>query len=166
MKMPGLPPHTVPLLRRRSTVALVLALFPVSATLAGQALEPRRLGPDDIAVLVQGAAGAGTSGLAGIQSTVLAGNPATSGIYTIRLMVPPHQKIQAHRHRDPRTAVVVAGHWRIGYGDSFDAKALKTLAPGSFYTEPAGAAHFAETDYEAVVIYITGFGPTDTQYLR
>jgi len=53
---------------------------------------------------------------------------------------------------------------RIGYGRSFDAAALKALAPGSFYTEPAGEAHYAQTRTEAVVVDITGYGPSDTVY--
>jgi hypothetical protein len=36
------------------------------------------------------------------------------------------------------------------------------LEPGSFYTEPADAPHFALTQDEPATVYITGFGPTDT----
>jgi hypothetical protein len=36
----------------------------------------------------------------------------------------------------------------------------------SFYTEPGGEAHFALTKAQPVVVYITGFGPTDTVYLN
>ena len=150
----------------RLTAAVLAALLLTAAAKTGEGIVPLRVSPDDIRGLAQGAAGAGTSGLPGVRSTVLAGDPAVAGLYTIRLSVPPHQTIQAHRHRDPRTAVVVSGQWHIGYGDRFDASALKTLPPGSFYTEPAGIAHFARTGDEAVVVYITGFGPTDTQYLR
>lgn len=147
------------------TLGLAL-LLATSAVAAGLALPSLRLGPEEIAALAQGQAGAGTSGLPGIRSTVLAGDPGAQGLYTIRLWVPPHQTIQAHRHRDARSAVVISGHWRIGYGDAFDAKALKVLVPGSYYTEPAGAGHFAATGEEPVVVYITGYGPTDTQYLH
>lgn len=152
--------------RLRPVAAVLIAVLLSAAAPADQALLSRRLAPDEIAALDQGKAGAGTSGLAGIKSTVLAGDPSAAGIYTIRLAVPPHQKIQAHRHRDARTSVVVSGHWQIGYGDAFNSAALKTLPPGGFYTEPAGAAHFAQTGDEPVVVYITGYGPSDTQYLR
>ena len=40
------------------------------------------------------------------------------------------------------------------------------LPAGSFYTEPSGVAHFAETRAEPVVVYITGDGPSDTQYVK
>jgi hypothetical protein len=39
------------------------------------------------------------------------------------------------------------------------------LEPGSFYTEPADAPHFALTQDGPATVYITGFGPTDTHYI-
>ena len=39
------------------------------------------------------------------------------------------------------------------------------MEPGSFYTEPADAPHFALTQDEPATVYITGFGPTDTHYI-
>jgi hypothetical protein len=54
---------------------------------------------------------------------------------------------------------------RTRYGRAADATTEKALAAGSFYSEPAGVAHFAETSADPVVVYITGFGPTDTIYV-
>ena len=59
---------------------------------------------------------------------------------------------------------MVAGTWSLGYGSALDSKGLKSLPPGSFYTEPPGLLHFAETGSEAAVVHITGYGPTDTVY--
>ena len=42
---------------------------------------------------------------------------------------------------------------------------LKALPPGSVYTEPAGQAHFSQTGDEAVVILVTGYGPSDTKFV-
>ena len=42
---------------------------------------------------------------------------------------------------------------------------MKALPPGSFYTEPPSRNHFAETGNEAVVVQITGFGPSSTEYV-
>jgi hypothetical protein len=39
------------------------------------------------------------------------------------------------------------------------------LGPGSFYTEPANAPHFAFTRDKAATVFITGVGPSDTQYV-
>ena len=60
----------------------------------------------------------------------------------------------------------MSGTWYFGYGSVENGKATKPLPPGSFYTEPGGVAHFARTMAEPVVVYITGFGPTDTVYLN
>jgi hypothetical protein len=59
----------------------------------------------------------------------------------------------------------VSGLWYIGYGVEREAGALKALPPGSFYTEPAGAPHFAGTQDQPAVVDITGFGPSDTVYV-
>jgi len=61
---------------------------------------------------------------------------------------------------------VVSGEWHFGYGDRANESAATTLGPGGFYTEPAGVAHFAFTADEPAVVYITGTGPTDTQYVK
>jgi quercetin dioxygenase-like cupin family protein len=110
----------------------------------------------------------GSSGLAGVHTKVLFGNPAKAGFYTILLFVPAHTTIEAHSHRDDRVATVVSGEWHFGYGDHFDAKSLKTLPPGSVYSEPGGVKHnhFARTDNDAVIVQISGYGPTDTHYFE
>ena len=97
---------------------------------------------------------------------MLFGDPSKAGFYSILLFVPAHTTIQAHSHRDDRLATVVSGVWQFGYGDHFDAKSLKVLPQGSVYSEPGGVAHnhFARTDKEAVIVHISGYGPTDTRY--
>ena len=126
----------------------------------------RRLSPVDVAGISPSSTGAGTSGLHGIETTVLLGDPAKPGIYTISLRIPAHTVILSHTHRDDRVATVVAGTWYFGYGTHHDPSALKSLPAGSFYTEPAGEPHFAETKDEAVTVYITGNGPSDTNYVE
>jgi pimeloyl-ACP methyl ester carboxylesterase len=111
-----------------------------------------RLSPTDVAAISHNSAGAGTSGLQSIETTVLLGDPAKPGVYTISLRIPAHTVILAHTHRDDRTATVVTGTWYFGYGTHHDPSALKPLPPGSFYTEPAGEPHFAETKDEAVTV--------------
>ena len=106
----------------------------------------------------------GSSKLAGVHTKVLFGDPAKPGLYSILLFVPAHTTIQAHSHRDDRMATVVSGAWYFGYGDHFDARGLKALIAGSVYSEPAAQSHFARTTKEAVVVHISGYGPTDTRY--
>jgi pimeloyl-ACP methyl ester carboxylesterase/uncharacterized RmlC-like cupin family protein len=124
----------------------------------------KRLTPSEFQFPQQGNPGTGSSGVSGIQTVVLKGDPNETGVYTIMLRVPAHTQIAAHSHRDDRVATVVSGTWRIGYGDKFDESKLKPLPPGSLYTEPPGRNHFAETRDEPVVVQITGFGPSSTEY--
>jgi len=106
----------------------------------------------------------GSAGLAGVHTKVVFGDPSKPGFYSILLFVPAHTTIQAHSHRDDRMATVVSGMWDFGYGDHFDAKTLKKLPPGSVYSEPGGMHHFARSASDAVVVLISGYGPTDTRY--
>src|ERR1700756_4172095 len=96
----------------------------------------QRLTPSEIDSLSATEAGAGTSGVGGIQTRVLKGDPNKPGLYTIQLTIPANTKIEAHTHPDDRVATVISGTWQIGYGTVFDEKKLKVHATGSFYTEP------------------------------
>jgi quercetin dioxygenase-like cupin family protein len=149
--------------KKIATIALVMVLASVAQAAA---IDQIRLTAAEITAREAGGAGAGTSGAAGIQTTVLLGDPTKPGLYTIRLSIPANTTIQAHTHRDDRSAIVMSGTWYFGYGNVANAAATKALPSGSFYTEPGGVAHFALTRAEPVVVYITGFGPTNTVYLN
>jgi len=140
------------------------AAIPVRTTADNDGGETR-LTPGEFKFPQQGNPGTGSSGVGGIQTVVLKGDPNETSVYTIMLRVPAHTQIAAHSHRDDRVATVVSGTWHIGYGDKFDESKLKALPPGSFYAEPPGRNHFAETGDEPVVIQITGFGPSSTEYV-
>jgi quercetin dioxygenase-like cupin family protein len=146
---------------------LVATALPAALAFATPALaqaQQERLTPAEIEALAKGGAGPGTSGVAGIQTTVLLGDPTKAGPYTIEIRVPANTRIAAHTHRDGRSAVVVKGTWYFGYGATAEAAKVKALPPGSFYTEPADDPHFALTRSEAAIVYISGWGPTDTHY--
>jgi pimeloyl-ACP methyl ester carboxylesterase/quercetin dioxygenase-like cupin family protein len=156
------PVYTVNLIR--NFLDSPVAASPVRLA-SGNALGEKRLTPREFEFPQQGNPGTGSSGVSGIQTVVLKGDPNESGVYTIMLRVPAHTQIAAHSHRDDRVATVVSGTWHIGYGDKFDESKLKALPPGSFYTEPPGQNHFAETGDEPVVVQVTGFGPSSTEYV-
>src|SRR5712671_3202453 len=156
------PAYTVALIRK------FLDAPPVPRTAAsttGGSAGEERLTPAEYNFPQHGNPGTGSSGVGGIETVVLKGNPDQAGVYTIMLRVPAHTKIASHSHRDDRVATVISGTWHIGYGEKFDEAKLKALPPGSFYTEPPSEAHFAETGDEAVVVQITGFGPSSTDYV-
>lgn len=143
----------------QATVALIRTFLG-----AGIPLPESRLTVGEVDALGRSGAGAGTSGVGGVQTTVLSGDPDQPGPYSFEIRVPARTRIAAHRHRDNRTALVVSGEWHFGYGETASTTATKTLAPGGFYTEPAGIAHFAFTGDLPAVVYISGEGPTDTVY--
>jgi pimeloyl-ACP methyl ester carboxylesterase len=124
----------------------------------------RRLSPEDIHAVRPVDGGTGTSGVSGIRTRVLSGDPIRPGPYTIRLEVPANSRIEAHEHPDDRVATVVSGTWYFGYGAKFDEAALKALPAGSFYTEPPRQPHFARTGDTPVVVHITGVGPSGTTF--
>lgn len=146
--------------------ALVGFIGSPSGSKGASGLSEMRMTPTEIRANQTGTENIGSSLLAGVSTKVLFGDPSKSGFYAIVLSVPPHTKIEAHTHRDDRMATVVSGTWKIGYGDRFREQALKTLPPGSVYSEPAGGSHFAETGDEPVLVEISGFGPTDTNYVN
>lgn len=141
---------------------LSLGWFVVS----GQSLPEMRMLPSEIRSSALDSNQIGSSGLAGVHTKVLFGNPSKMGFYSILLFVPAHTTIQAHSHRDDRMATVVSGVWYFGYGERFDAKSLKLLPPGSVYSEPGGTGHnhFSRTDDDGATVHICGYGPTDTRY--
>jgi len=152
---------------RFSAAALVAAASVALAAQTGDSRE-KRITPAEVPWPAGGSTGTslvGSSGVAGIQTVTLKGDPTKAGLYTILLRVGPNTKIQAHAHPDDRAATVVSGDWYFGYGKAFDEKALKHLPPGSFYTEPPGVDHFAMTKATGVVISITGTGPSGTTYV-
>lgn len=146
-------------------VIAALSLVAASAAIA-QSLPEIRMTPAEIRASPLDNNQIGSSGLPGVHTKVLFGDPSKAGFYTILLFVPAHTTIQAHSHRDDRVATVVSGEWHLGYGNHFDRKSLKTLPPGSVYSEPAGDNHFARTDTDPVIVEISGYGPTDTHYFE
>jgi hypothetical protein len=107
---------------------MLSALASLTAGARAAPFDQIRLTPKEIAATPGSGAGAGTSGVTGIQTVALMGRPTRPGPYTIELIVPANTKIAAHTHRDNRTAVVVSGTWYFGYGRKADFFALGALA--------------------------------------
>lgn len=145
----------------------ITSLLASTIATAGQERDLRkRLTSAEVDAVQTEVAGAGTSGLPAVTTRVLFGDPTKPGLYTIELRIAPNTTIQAHTHRDTRTAVVLEGSWYFGYGRKNEPSLEKGLERGSFYTEPAGESHFARTGSGGATVVITGYGPTDTVYLK
>ena len=152
-----------PMVKRFVIAALSLV---AACAAAAQSLPEMRMTPEEIRASTLDNNQIGSSGLPGVHTKVVFGDPSKVGFYTILLFVPAHTTIQAHSHRDDRVATVVSGEWHFGYGNYFDAKSLKTLPPGSVYSEPGGDNHFGRTDTDPVIVEVSGYGPTDTHYFE
>src|ERR1041384_2244212 len=131
----------------------------------GRLSGPATIKVDEIPWPSATAGGAGTSGVSGIETVVLKGDPSKPGMYVLALRAAPNMTIQAHSHKDDRVATVLKGTWHFGYGQKFDEKALKALPVGSSYTEPPNTPHFARTR-DQVVLEIVGYGPSSTTYVN
>jgi hypothetical protein len=81
-------------------------------------------------------AGTGTSGVTGIKTVLLYGNPAKPGPYVLEIRVPANTVIAAHTHRDNRFATVISGTWYFGFGTNPATVRVKALTAGGLYTEP------------------------------
>ncbi len=150
----------------KKALLLAITLLAVRSNASAPTIPQMRMTPSEIVNGDQGESQIGSSKLAGVHTKILAGDPATVGFYSILLFVPAHTTIPAHSHRDNRMATVISGSWRFGYGTHFEESELKLLPVGSVYSEPGGVNHFARTTDTAVVVQISGYGPTDTKYFN
>jgi quercetin dioxygenase-like cupin family protein len=156
--MPHLPVHT-------RILGLGAALALIGPLAFAQQRGEQRVTPAEVAWPAAAGGAVGTSGVSGIQTVVLKGDPTKRELYTLLLRVGPHTRIAAHAHQDDRVATVLSGTWYFGYGKELQEASLKALPPGSVYTEPPNVDHFAVTKDEPVVVQITGMGPSATAYV-
>lgn len=101
----------------------------------------------------------------GTQMAVLHGSPAQQGPFVLRLKFPAGFIVPPHRHSKDEFVTVIAGAFTITAGEVVDRAAIKPLPAGSFLHMPAGTAHYAYAETEAVV-QINGMGPFDVAYVR
>ncbi len=144
-----------------SVIALAAgcAITVVPAVLAQADLPPggMRITPDELRF--------GPGRVPGHEIAPLIGASNKPGAYVERVRFPPNTISQAHSHPEDRTYTIISGTWYVGYGDAYDPAKLKALPPGSFYTEPANVAHYSLTKDEAVLVQISGSGPSATRFV-
>lgn len=101
---------------------------------------------------------------AGAQAAVLLGHPGREGPFVLRLRFPAGFVVPPHRHSKDEFVTLLAGRFSVTPGEKLDRAAITPLPPGSFFHLPAGMAHYAVADSEAVV-QINGMGPFDVTYV-
>jgi quercetin dioxygenase-like cupin family protein len=101
----------------------------------------------------------------GAEVAVLEGDPAKPGPFTMRLRVSDGYRIPAHFHPAVEHVTVIAGTFRVGMGDRFDAGKLTDLPVGTFAALEPGVRHFAQAR-GATVIQLHGIGPWSLTYVN
>lgn len=140
--------------RYRMMVCLIgLCLMAASTGYASDAtLIPNRLTSDEIIWPDRPASG--------VLTLTQAGDSEQAGLYSIRVKIFDGTRLAPHFHPDNRVVIVISGTLLYGYGTDFDENKMKTLPPGSFFTEPANMPHFAWAKSGDVVLQATAIGPS------
>jgi ketosteroid isomerase-like protein/quercetin dioxygenase-like cupin family protein len=105
-------------------------------------------------------------GLPGVQVATLLGDPDKQVPIVTRVKLPPNTNVMPHTHPNARTYTVLAGEWKLGFGEKFEPENLRTFPAGSVYRLPAEVPHFQATGEEGALIQIESIGPTRTDYLK
>ena len=101
----------------------------------------------------------------GAEVAILLGSPREAGPLVVRVRMPPNAQVPPHTHPDARTYTVLAGEWKIGFGEKYDAAALLSYSAGSMYRLPANVPHFQAAGASGVVVQIESIGPTRTDFI-
>lgn len=94
----------------------------------------------------------------GAKISVVHGDPAGSGDYTVRLQFPDGYRFPVHWHPKAEHLTVLSGTFLLGMGTKVDRTVEKTYMPGDFLYLPAKNTHFGGAK-GVTVIQLHGMGP-------
>jgi quercetin dioxygenase-like cupin family protein len=100
---------------------------------------------------------------AGAKLAVVSGDPGKAEPFTLRLQMPAGYKIAPHSHPTDEHVTVLSGTLAAAMGNTFDDKALKDLATGSYANMAAGMNHYVQAR-TATVVQVHGMGPFVVNY--
>jgi quercetin dioxygenase-like cupin family protein len=87
----------------------------------------------------------------GAKFAVIAGDPAATGLVTVRFEMPAGYMIPPHFHPTDEHITVLKGSFSLGMGDVFDKTHAQTLLPGGYGVAMAGMHHYAYTTGGATI---------------
>jgi quercetin dioxygenase-like cupin family protein len=87
----------------------------------------------------------------GAKFAVIAGDPAATGLVTVRLEMPAGYKIPPHFHPTDEHVTVLKGSFSLGMGDVVDTAHALTLSPGGYGVAMANMHHYAYTTTGATI---------------
>ena len=119
-----------------SIVALVVAAF-VALTHADEGDIPIVKTPEDLVW---------TPLASGVERSVLQGDPAKPGPFTLRLRSPAGYEKAPHYHPRDAFVTVLSGEYFRGYGNRVDESAAIRLTAGTFSVNPGKVSHYEWND--------------------
>jgi len=102
---------------------------------------------------------------AGAKFAVIDGDPASTGLVTVRLLMPAGYKIPPHWHPTDEHVTVLSGTLSLGMGDTMDTAHGSMLKAGGYAVAPAKAHHYAWTKTGATV-QVHFMGPFGLTYVN
>ena len=110
--------------------------------------------------------GAGPASLPpGAQASVLYGDPAKEGPFSLRLKLPAGYRIAPHTHPKPEMVTVISGTFNVGMGSTANRAATRALAAGGFVGMDPGTQHYVFID-APTEIQLNSTGPWSITYLN
>ena len=88
---------------------------------------------------------------AGAKFAVMAGDPAATGVVTVRLEMPKGYTIPPHFHPTDEHVTVLRGSLSLGMGDAIDKAHAMTLTAGGYAVAAANMHHYAYTTTGATI---------------
>jgi quercetin dioxygenase-like cupin family protein len=88
---------------------------------------------------------------AGAKFAVIAGDPAATGLVTVRLEMPAGYAIAPHFHPTDEHVTVLKGTFSLGMGDVVDKAHAVTLSTGGYAVATANMHHYAYTKSGATI---------------
>jgi quercetin dioxygenase-like cupin family protein len=87
----------------------------------------------------------------GAKFAVIAGDPAATGLITVRFDMPAGYAIAPHFHPTDEHITVLKGTFSVGMGDAVDKAHALTLSPGGYGVAMANMHHYAFTKTGATI---------------
>lgn len=102
----------------------------------------------------------------GGEISILMGDPAKPGPFTLRLKLPANYVIAPHTHATDEIVTVLSGSLVHDMGETIEKHRGQTFKTGAFLSLPAKMPHSLWTTGEAAVIQVTGTGPFGLDYVN
>lgn len=101
-------------------------------------------------------------GMSGVRASWALGAEPAEGLYALRVRLGAGGRIPPHTHPDDRYTTVLEGAIWVGFGDTFDERAMVKVTTGQLYHTPAGVPHYVLARSPALY-QESGRGPSGTR---